>query len=154
MTEAAMKPLAEMGKHYHDGENIVLQGEPGDCMYVIQKGQVEVLRRQGDKEACLAILEAGDFFGEMGLFEREPRSATVRAVGDVWALTVDKKAFLRRVHEDPSMAFSILERMCHRIRELDAALIRLGNLPADRRAITRRTPRREVGWFRSRGSGK
>lgn len=131
----------ELGKLYHDGELIVRQGEQGNCMYVLQKGEVEVLLRDGDKELCLAVLGEGDFFGEMGLFEQEVRSASVRALGEVRALTVDKKTFLRKVHEDPSLAFNILQRMSHRVRELNNALIRLGGIPESRRAVTRRRAR-------------
>lgn len=132
---------SDLGKLYRDGEVIVRQGETGSCMYVIQEGEVEVSLRQGDKEVCLAVLGEGDFFGEMGLFEQEQRSATVRAVGDVRALTVDKRMFLRKVHEDPSLAFNVMQKMCHRIRELNAALIRLGQIPDSRRAVTRRARR-------------
>lgn len=131
----------ELGKLYHDGELIVRQGEQGNCMYVLQQGEVEVLFRDSEKEVCLAVLGEGDFFGEMGLFEQEVRSASVRARGDVRALTVDKKTFLRKVHEDPSLAFNMLQRMSHRVRELNAALIRLGTIPDGRRAVTRRRAR-------------
>lgn len=114
-----------LGKVYRDGEAIVRQGESGDCMYVIQAGQVEVLQEREGKEIRLSVLDEGDVFGEMALFEREARSATVRALGDARVLTVDKKTFLRRVHEDPSFAFRILQKMSHRIRELDAELVRV-----------------------------
>jgi CRP-like cAMP-binding protein len=115
-----------LGKTYRDGEVIVRQGEAGDCMFVIQAGQVEVIRdNEKQRGIRLAILHETDFFGEMALFDREVRSATVRALGDAQILTVDKKSFLRRVHEDPSLAFRILEQMSHRIRELDAELARL-----------------------------
>lgn len=115
----------DLGKVYRDGEVIVRQGEAGDCMYVIQTGQVEALQEKEGKEVRLAVLGDGDVFGEMALFEREARSATVRALGDVRVLTVDKKTFLRRVHEDPSLAFRIMQKMSYRIRELDAELVRL-----------------------------
>ena len=115
-----------LGKLFRDGEMIVRQGEAGDCMYVIQSGEVEVLRRDGTQEFCLATLRSGDFFGEMALFEREVRSASVRAVGEVWVLTLEKKTFLRRIHEDPGLVFKILERMSQRIRKLNDALVRSG----------------------------
>lgn len=114
-----------LGKVYRDSEAIVHQGEAGDCMYVIQTGQAEVLQEKENKEVHLAVLGEGDVFGEMALFEREARSATVRALGNVRVLTVDKKTFLRRVHEDPSLAFRIMQKMSYRIRELDAELVRL-----------------------------
>ena len=111
-----------LGKLYQDGEVIVREGEVGNCMYVIQSGKVEVLLKTDDSEICVAVLGEGDFFGEMALFDPEVRSATVRARGEVKALTLEKKTFLRRIHEDPSLAFNILEKMSRRVRELDAAL--------------------------------
>jgi CRP-like cAMP-binding protein len=111
-----------LGKLYRDGEIIVRQGEVGNCMYVIQRGQAEVLLRKEDKEVCVAVLGERDVFGEMALFDQELRSATVRARGDVWALTLEKKTFLRRIHEDPSLVFNILEKMSNRIRELNESL--------------------------------
>lgn len=113
-----------LGRKYENGEVIAHQGDVGDCMYVIQSGQVEVLRRQDGKEFCLAVLSDGDVFGEMALFEREVRCATLRALGEVRVLTVDKRTFLRRVHEDPSLAFSILQKLSRRIRELNDTLVR------------------------------
>jgi len=70
----------------------------------------------------LAVMSEGDFFGEMALIEREVRSATVRALGGVRVLSVDKVTFLRRIHEDPSLAYRILQKMSRRIRELDDLL--------------------------------
>jgi CRP-like cAMP-binding protein len=111
-----------LGKVYKDGEIIVRQGEVGDCMYVIQEGQVEVIAEESGEEIRLAVRGEGEFFGEMAIFDRDVRSATVRAMGQVRALTVDKKNFLRRIHEDPSLAFRIVETMSRRLRELQAEL--------------------------------
>jgi CRP/FNR family transcriptional regulator len=91
-------------------------------MFVVQAGEVEVIREQAGREVRLAILKEGDFFGEMALFDREVRSATVRARGEARILTIDKKTFLSRVQEDPSLAFNILRTMSARIRNLDAEL--------------------------------
>ena len=115
----------ELGRVYHDGEVIIRQGEAGDCMYEIQSGEVEVIQEKSGKEICLAVLGKGDFFGEMAIFEHDVRSATVRALGEVRALTIDKRTFLRRITEDPSLAFRIVERMSHRIREMNNKLVRL-----------------------------
>jgi len=115
----------ELGRVYPDGEVIIHQGEAGDCMYEIQGGKVEVIQERSGKEICLAVLGKGDFFGEMAIFEHDVRSATVRALGEVRALTIDKRTFLRRITEDPSLAFRIVERMSHRIREMNNKLVRL-----------------------------
>lgn len=114
-----------LGKVYGDGDVIVRQGDSGDCMYEILEGTVEVLREKNGQEVCLAVLSKGDFFGEMAIFEREVRSATVRAMGEVRAITIDKKTLLRRINEDPSLAFRIVEKMANRIRELDVEIERL-----------------------------
>lgn len=122
--EAPMK-TATLGKAYRDGESIVREGEVGDCMYVIQAGSVEVVQDAGPHEVRLAVLEEGDFFGEMAIFERQARSATVRARGEANVLTVDKRTLLRRFQEDPSLAFRMVETMSHRVREMDTELTRL-----------------------------
>lgn len=114
----------DLGKEYKEGDLIVRQGEVGDCMYEILDGHVEVIHETGDKEVRLAELGRGDFFGEMALFDQEVRSATVRTLGSVRALTIDKRTLLRRITEDPSLAFRILEKMSHRIRELNKKMAR------------------------------
>jgi CRP/FNR family cyclic AMP-dependent transcriptional regulator len=119
-TEDIMEKTGALGKVYGDGEVIVRQGEVGDCMYVIQEGQVEVVAEQNGEEVRLAVRDAGEFFGEMAIFEREVRLATVRALGQARVLTIDKKNFLRRIHEDPSLAYRLVQTMSRRIRELSA----------------------------------
>jgi CRP-like cAMP-binding protein len=116
---------SDLGRVYGDKEIIIRQGERGDYMYEILDGKVEVLQEKEGKEVRLAVLEKGNFFGEMAIFERETRSATVRALGDVRVLTVDKRILLRRISEDPSLALRILEKMSNRIRDLDNELVRL-----------------------------
>ncbi len=108
----------ELGKTYRDGEFIIREGDSGDCMYVVQEGKVEILKESEGKLVPLAIRGEGEFFGEMALFEREVRRASVRALGSARLLTVDKKNLLRRLQSDPSLAFRILETMSQRVREL------------------------------------
>jgi len=114
-----------LGKIYQDGESIVLQGEMGDCMFVIQEGHVDVLREAYGRTFHLTELGPGDIFGEMALCEKAPRSATVRAKGQVRALTIDKRTFLRRIQEDPGLAFNVLRALSGRIRHLDGEVARL-----------------------------
>jgi len=110
--------VANLGKLYKDGEIIVRQGETGNCMYVIQQGEVEVLAFTNGREFHLRGLGPNDFFGEMALFEEETRTATIRSTGPSRILTIDKKSFLGGIHEDPSLAFRIVKTMSHRIRDL------------------------------------
>ena len=119
MTEGAL------GRVYQDGEVIICQGEVGNCMYIVQEGQVEVFVEKEGQEIQLELLGEGEIVGEMAIFENEVRSATVRATGQARLLTVDKKNFLRRVHEDPSLAYRIVQTMSHRIREMNKEVARL-----------------------------
>lgn len=114
-----------LGKLYEDRELVCRQGEVGNCMYVIQSGQVEIFREEAGREVRLRIAGANEFFGEMALVDHATRSATVRALGRAKILTVDKRTFLRRVHEDPSLAYRIMEGMSHEIRRLAEELARL-----------------------------
>ncbi len=119
------KESGYLGNIYQDGEYIVRQGEPGNNMYEIQGGKVVVFRSEGADEILLAELSKGEFFGEMAIFEHSVRSASVRAVGEARALTIDKKILLSRITQDPTLAFRILEKMSHRIRLLDTELARM-----------------------------
>lgn len=108
-----------LGKVYNDGEIIVQEGSTGREMYVIQSGKVQVSKSMGSTAIVLATLGEGEVFGEMSLIDSQPRSATVRALGETRVLIIDHEAFLRRVRSDPFLALSILRQMGLRIRELD-----------------------------------
>ena len=113
-----------LGKTYGDCEEIIRQGNVGESMYVVQSGRVEVIQLSASgEEQHLAFLEAGDFF-EMSVFEKEVRSATVRASGEARVLKIDKKTLLRRIREDPLLAVNLLKTMSHRIRHLNAEIAR------------------------------
>lgn len=110
--------MASLGKQYSDGDVIFRQGDTGDCMFVIQQGEVEVFVDSDGHDLILRKMGPNDFFGEMALFEHETRTASARAVGPTHVLTIDKKNFLAGIHEDPSLAFRIVKTMSHRIRNL------------------------------------
>ena len=87
--------------NFGGGEAIVRQGDEGRSAYVVCRGRVRVSLDPGDAE--LAILEPGAYFGEMSLLTGEPRTATVRAVGDCEVLEVTDDQFRRFVMQRPSM---------------------------------------------------
>ena len=99
-------------------KTIVEEGLPGDYMYVLRKGRVQVSKLSDDgREKILQFLESGDFFGEMSLLDDAPRSASVRALTDtqVWALSrADFLALLRRT---PDVAMSVVQELARRLRE-------------------------------------
>ena len=135
-----------LGQWYSKGDVVVRQGEYGEHIYAVQEGELEVVKeRKGGGEIRVAVLKSGDIFGEMAILQKEVRSATVRTLTQTRLLTVDKKTFLSRVHEDPSLAFNIVRMMAQRIRALNAQL-------GERRArIERRRLERRTAAQRRRG---
>ena len=107
----------KLGQRYKDGELIIKQGTAGNCLYVIQEGLVEVIKETPEGEVKVAELGETEFFGEMGLFEEDVRSCSVRALGDAKVLTIDKRNLYKSIHQDSSLAYRLLEKMSNRLRE-------------------------------------
>jgi CRP-like cAMP-binding protein len=111
-----------LGKIFEVGEDVVRQGDEGDCMFVILDGRAEVIRSEGGSDLTVAVLEKGDIFGEMALIRKRTRSASVRALTPLRVMTVDRRTFLQRIQEDPSIALNLLKMMVDRVEALDAEL--------------------------------
>lgn len=89
-------------------KEIVREKEPGDSMFLVLEGEVRVRRMVGGKEKIIATLGAGDFFGEMSLFDQAPRSADVVANKDCVLLKVSKEKFDKLVQEHADLATPFL----------------------------------------------
>lgn len=95
-------------KRFKQGEVIFRQGEIGDRVYVIIKGEVEVVREEAEKApTILARLGPEEYFGEMALLRNAPRSATVRALTDVQALTIHQTHFGELFTHVPALRKSV-----------------------------------------------
>ncbi len=127
--EVGAMNMEALGRLYQDGETIVRQGELGDCMYVVQDGRVEVVVELEGQQIQLNTMGKDEFFGEMAIFDHEIRSATVRALGPARILTVDHRNFLRRIHEDPSLAYRLMQVMSERVRKLSTEVAQLRQAP-------------------------
>lgn len=103
------------GTIYKKGEVVFRQGDSGETMYIIQSGAVEVSQRQGDKEVVLAILEQGDFFGEMALVDEKPRSATVTAIHRTRLLPLTRTSVMERMRHDPGVVLHLVKALSQRI---------------------------------------
>jgi len=114
---------SNLGKDYPDGTVIFHQGETGHTMYIILQGSVEIYLEEDIQEISLARRGQGDFLGEMALLTQEKRSASARAIGPVRLLSLDKKNFLRRVQEDPTIAMRLVAMLSSRIREMDTQVV-------------------------------
>ncbi|MBF0382779.1 MAG: GGDEF domain-containing protein [Magnetococcales bacterium] len=118
------KSSRALGTRFKQGEVIFKQGESADCMYVVQKGKVEIVMETEFGANRLTIKKKGDVFGEISLFACKSRFATARALKDCIVLKVDEKAFVTKLHQDPSLAFRTIQSMARRIYEQDHTLMR------------------------------
>jgi len=113
----------DIEKSYSDGDVIIRQGDQGREMFIIQKGAVEVATAVDGREIILATLTRGDFFGEMSLLEKVPRSATVRAKAATTLLVLNTGSLLLKIRRDPTFAFDILKKMSQRVRKLNEMVV-------------------------------
>jgi CRP/FNR family cyclic AMP-dependent transcriptional regulator len=108
-------------KTYKSGDVIVEEGQTGNGLFVIDEGKVEVIRRLGSQRPeRLAVLGAGDVFGEMALIDELPRSASVRAVDDTTCVGIDRFLFISQLYKDPELAITMLQVLARRLRDTSA----------------------------------
>lgn len=93
---------------YRPGETILKKSDPGDALYFVLNGEVRARLMVAGQDRTLARIPAGEFFGEVAMFARTPRSADVVAEDRSRLLRVTSEAFLRAVKENPEMAAPIL----------------------------------------------
>jgi CRP/FNR family transcriptional regulator, cyclic AMP receptor protein len=120
LSQRQLKTLAGWAKvlAFEKGETVVRRGEKGNGLYLILDGSAEV--RRGAR--LLARLGAGQFFGEMSLFDDQPRSADVRALRPSKLVALSKWEFWGFAASEPSVVLSILAEMSRRLRAADEAL--------------------------------
>lgn len=118
------KDLAKVAKVSEEleiagGKKLVDQGRPGHEFYLLLEGTA-VVRRNNRK---VAELGPGDYFGELALLDRGPRSASVVANTDVRVLMLSQRAFVGVLDSIPGMAYKLLTVMAHRLREADTRAV-------------------------------
>jgi NADH dehydrogenase len=105
-------------EHFEAGEVILHQGDPGDHMYVMIDGEVEVVQQQAEGGECVvATLTQGEWFGEIALFNEKPRGATVRTRTTVNVLSVDRSTFQTLVTHIAPLRDAFERLMRHREAE-------------------------------------
>ncbi|MFC1834935.1 cyclic nucleotide-binding domain-containing protein, partial [Thermodesulfobacteriota bacterium] len=133
------------GTVYKRGDIIYHQGTPGDTMYVVQSGAVELSRVHGGKETVLRLVEAGDFFGESALIEAKNRSTTAQALRRSRILPLSRDSLVDHAERDPSILTHLIAGLSKRINE---AIRRLRSLvdgdESLRRALAADTDRPET----------
>jgi len=107
---------------FKDGEYVFREGDLGTEMYIINDGKIEILNVVGDEEKLLAVLEKGDFFGEMSVLEDMPRAASARALTEVRLLQINGTTFDHMLQSNPEIAVRMMRKLSRRLRETDDLL--------------------------------
>lgn len=101
------------------GEIIIQEGTVGDTMYLVVKGEVSVIKDLGEiNEIEIDRIKAGDYFGEMALFEDAVRSVSIRVEEPSSFMVLHKQEFKELVREYPQIALEICKVLSGRIRNL------------------------------------
>jgi hypothetical protein len=106
--------------HTQPGEVIVHEGDYSSEFYVIVSGKVDIVKQYGGTPVILTTLSAGDFFGEMAIFEHLPRVASVVSVDESVLLRLNAEHFRRIILQDPAIAFALFRELSSRVRRFDA----------------------------------
>lgn len=126
MADESSAPSLEVTDYscaFNAGDTVFSEGQDGAEMYIIQTGEVEILKRNEGKQVRLALLEEGDFFGEMAILEDLPRTASARAATDCTLVRIDRGTFDQLVRHDPEIAIRMLRKLSFRLRQAGPSLI-------------------------------
>ena len=107
----------ETVKGFSPEEIVIEEGTKGTSAFVILSGTAEVIKKLGNREILIAILGEGQVFGEMGLIEDRPRSATVRARSELKIRIIDRDHFNELLRTKPSVLIPILKSLFERLRQ-------------------------------------
>lgn len=99
------------------GEAVFREGDPSDCAYVIVEGAVEISKLMESGPVPLAELRPGDVFGELGLLDESPRSATATAKGPTKIRRIERETFLDKLHSDPAFSLPLVGRLAEHLRD-------------------------------------
>lgn len=109
------EPLERFARDFSPGTVLFEEGQPGDYMYVVQTGEVEIRRQVGETERVLAVLPPGEFFGEMAILNGRPRSATAVVKSPSRLLVIEGKTFEAMMRARPEIALRIIKALATRL---------------------------------------
>ncbi|MEN3044814.1 MAG: cyclic nucleotide-binding domain-containing protein [Candidatus Hydrothermales bacterium] len=104
-------------RNYEKGEVIFEEGSPGNTLFIIERGKVEVRLKRGDLVLVLAELDDGSFFGELSLISDMPRSATCTAIKESSLYVLKREDFWKIVEKDPRIGVIVLRNLASELAE-------------------------------------
>ena len=115
--------FTEKKLHFKQG-NVIFKEQDKDCkkMYFIDSGRVRIVKKVGDSEVTLTVLDSGDFFGELALITGHKRVASAVALTDCKVHTMDKETFELSIINDKMFMRKILKTLAIRLEETDITL--------------------------------
>lgn len=114
--------LERFARSYPAGTVLFHEGEPGHHMYVIQTGRVQLTRRLRGQEKVIAILAAGEFFGEMAIVNNRPRSATATVLEDATLLEIEGRTFEAMIRKNTEIAVRLIRRLSARLAQANSQI--------------------------------
>lgn len=124
-------------RQYEVGSTIIEEGAPAREMYVVLEGELEIVKRgRGDIDVRVALIGPGDWFGEMGVLDVQPRSASVRAVAPTTVLEIGAEAVDRLLYRQDLKSYAlfvmnIARELSRRLRVADGILAQVVTTMAD-----------------------
>lgn len=115
LKQFSLPAFSRFAKQFEGGDVIISEYEPGDCFYLIQSGQVQLVKCVNGVKKNLDILMPSEFFGEMAILENSPRSATCVAIDKVEVLEFNKENFEILITGNPQIALILIRLFCKRI---------------------------------------
>lgn len=114
--------LERFARDFTAGAVLFQEGQPGDYMYVVQAGEVEIRRQVGETERVLAVLTPGDFLGEMAILNARPRSATAVVRAPARLLVIEGRTFEAMLRARPEIALRIIKALAMRLESANQQL--------------------------------
>jgi CRP-like cAMP-binding protein len=115
-------PFAKFLTRYRKGDFVFRQDEEGDEMYIVQSGSVAIKKKVGGTRTTVTVLEKGDFFGEMSILERLPRTADAEVLEDAGIISINSQTFGEMIRSNPEIAVRMLRKYSMRMREYSEQL--------------------------------
>ncbi len=112
----------QFGSEHRKDSVIFKEGDPGNLVYIIQSGRVQITKALGERTKVLSVLSRGEFFGEMALISDRPRSATATALEDCRLLGINSEMFFKILRSSYDITLRIIEQLAARLAEADKRL--------------------------------